>query len=286
MAQRVKNPPASRETWVQSLGWECPLEKGTATHFSTLAWRIPLSEESGKLQSMGSKRVGHDWVTFTFTPSSPLFPGCSLLSVFCIYQHPNIFTNGPCYQVGRYSLWDANWVWPSTEQPSITTFQAEYIFILATHPSHILIFLEYCLFNHTKCIPPSYQKSTTLEMDIVIIFVLFTLFQLGKRKETEESFFLLKILCLEVSHFGLICRKSSQTQSLTSLLSPNSWAYFTKNYFKWDKYRSHCLRVVFRKVHDKTWMRIFKFYSWFLRWILYYSWKRITRCFNSDFSID
>ena len=42
MAQLVKNPPAMRETWVRSLGWEKPLEKGKATHSSILAWRIPL----------------------------------------------------------------------------------------------------------------------------------------------------------------------------------------------------------------------------------------------------
>ena len=48
------------ETWVQSLGWEDPLEKGTATHSSILAWRIPRTEESGGPQSMGSQRVGHD----------------------------------------------------------------------------------------------------------------------------------------------------------------------------------------------------------------------------------
>ena len=41
VAQPVKNPPARRETWVQSLGWEDPLEKGKATHFSIMAWRIP-----------------------------------------------------------------------------------------------------------------------------------------------------------------------------------------------------------------------------------------------------
>jgi len=49
-----------RETWVQSLGWEDPLEKEMATHSSTLAWRIPWVEEPGGLQAMGSKRVGHD----------------------------------------------------------------------------------------------------------------------------------------------------------------------------------------------------------------------------------
>ena len=57
VAQTVKNPPAMRETWVQSLGWEDPLEEGMATHSSILAWRIPWTEEPGRLQSMGSQRV-------------------------------------------------------------------------------------------------------------------------------------------------------------------------------------------------------------------------------------
>ena len=55
VAQLVKNPPAMQETWVPSLGWEDPLEKGKTTHS-----RIPWA-------SMGSPRVGHDWATFTFT---------------------------------------------------------------------------------------------------------------------------------------------------------------------------------------------------------------------------
>ena len=48
---------------VRSLGWEDPLEKGTATHSSMLAWEIPWTAEPGGLQSMGSQRVGHDWAT-------------------------------------------------------------------------------------------------------------------------------------------------------------------------------------------------------------------------------
>ena len=48
------------ETWVRSLGWEDPLEKGMATHSSILAWRIPWTEEPGGLQSMGSQRIGQD----------------------------------------------------------------------------------------------------------------------------------------------------------------------------------------------------------------------------------
>ena len=60
MAQMVKNPPAMQETWVQSLVWEDPLEKGMATHSSILAWRILRTEEPGGLQSVGWQRVGHD----------------------------------------------------------------------------------------------------------------------------------------------------------------------------------------------------------------------------------
>ena len=66
VAQVVKNPPAMQETWVQSLGWEDPLEKGIATHSSILAWRIPWTEEPGRLQSMGLQRVRDNEASFTF----------------------------------------------------------------------------------------------------------------------------------------------------------------------------------------------------------------------------
>ena len=60
MAKKVKNPPPIQETQVQSLGQEDPLEKGMATHSSILVWRNPWTEEPGRLQSMGSQRVGHN----------------------------------------------------------------------------------------------------------------------------------------------------------------------------------------------------------------------------------
>ena len=60
VAQMVKNLSAMWETWVQSLGQEDAPEKKMATHSSILAWRIPRTEELGRLQSMGSQRVGHD----------------------------------------------------------------------------------------------------------------------------------------------------------------------------------------------------------------------------------
>ena len=60
VTQMVKSLPAKRETWVQSLGQEDPLEKETATHSSILAREIPWTEEPGRLQSLGSQRVGHN----------------------------------------------------------------------------------------------------------------------------------------------------------------------------------------------------------------------------------
>ena len=60
VAEMVKRLPAMWETRVQSLGWEDPLQKEMATHSSTLAWKIPWTEEPGRLQSMGSQRVRHN----------------------------------------------------------------------------------------------------------------------------------------------------------------------------------------------------------------------------------
>ena len=73
--QTVKRLPTMRESWVQSLGREDPLEKEMATHSSTLAWKIPWTEEPSRLQSVGSQRVGHDWATslhFFTNPCSDL----------------------------------------------------------------------------------------------------------------------------------------------------------------------------------------------------------------------
>ena len=60
VAQMLKNLCAMQETWVQSLGWEDPQEKGMATYFSILAWEVPWTEEPYGLQSMGLQRVGLD----------------------------------------------------------------------------------------------------------------------------------------------------------------------------------------------------------------------------------
>ena len=60
MAQMVNHLPTMWKTQVPFLHWEDPLEKETATHSTTLAWKVPWIEEPGRLQSMGSQRVGHD----------------------------------------------------------------------------------------------------------------------------------------------------------------------------------------------------------------------------------
>ena len=60
VAQMVKNPLATRETWVRPLGQEAPREKDMTTHSSILAWRVPWTEEPGGLESMQLQRVGHD----------------------------------------------------------------------------------------------------------------------------------------------------------------------------------------------------------------------------------
>ena len=71
VAQTVKRLPAMRATQVRSLAWEDPVEKEMVTHSSTLAWKIPWTEEPCRLQSMGSKRVGHDF--FTSYPPTLLY---------------------------------------------------------------------------------------------------------------------------------------------------------------------------------------------------------------------
>ena len=68
VAQKIKNLSAIKETWVWSLGQEDPLEKEMAIHSSILSWDIPWIEEPVGLQSMGSQKVRHDWVTFTSRP--------------------------------------------------------------------------------------------------------------------------------------------------------------------------------------------------------------------------
>ena len=77
VTQKVKHPSIMQETWFHSLGREDPLEKEMTTHFSTLAWKIPWTEEPGRLQSMGLQIVRHNWET-SLSPFPSNFGYCCL----------------------------------------------------------------------------------------------------------------------------------------------------------------------------------------------------------------
>ena len=93
-----------QETWVWSLGWEDPLKKGMATHSSSLAWRIPRTEEPGGLQSMGWQRVRHNWTihshTLTHTHTHPYvylglgFPGGLAEKIHLPMQETRVWSLG------------------------------------------------------------------------------------------------------------------------------------------------------------------------------------------------
>ena len=88
VAQTVKHLPTMQETQVWSLGWEDPLEKETATHSSTLAWKIPWTEDPGRLPSMGSQRAGQDWATslsLSTTGTRTGVPVCRPTSCFWLF---------------------------------------------------------------------------------------------------------------------------------------------------------------------------------------------------------
>ena len=100
MAQTVKNVPAIWETQVWSLGGVDPLEKEMAAHFSSFAWRIPWTEELGRLQSMGSQRVRHDWATETHTWERQVIAFIELL-----------FSRGMAQMVKNLPRVRETWVW-------------------------------------------------------------------------------------------------------------------------------------------------------------------------------
>ena len=108
----VKNPPAMQEMWVRSLGWEDPLEKGMATQSSILAWKILWMEEPGGLQSMGSQRVRHDWMTNTFQ----LFTLIPVTYVENSFSFPEY--SGLCYPKLGYlksPLFSLKWLSPASQ---------------------------------------------------------------------------------------------------------------------------------------------------------------------------
>ena len=100
VAQMVKCLPTMRETQVQSLGWEDLLEKEMAIHSSTLAWKIPWMEEPGRLQSMGSQGVRHDWVTLIHSFIK------LRTTLFTIHSSPSLWEEGMVLM--HWSTWNSS----------------------------------------------------------------------------------------------------------------------------------------------------------------------------------
>ena len=129
MTQLVKNPPATRETWVRSLGWEDPLEKGTATHSRVLAWRIPW------IQSTGSKRVRHDWATFAFGLKDWIFVE---ISQYLPFQHRKGIQSTHCFSI-ELSVYPVPLVANSKQALKASQFSFVLIFNLA-----VMEYFQFC----------------------------------------------------------------------------------------------------------------------------------------------
>ena len=115
VAQMVKHLSTMRETWVRSLGQEDPLEKEMATHSSNLAWKIPWKEECGRLQSMGSQRVGHNWATFTSCVLSPwchptISSSVTPLSLPSIFPSIRVISNESALCNRWPKCWSFQWI--------------------------------------------------------------------------------------------------------------------------------------------------------------------------------
>ena len=95
-AQTVKNPSAMQETQVQALGQKDPLEKEMAIHSSILVWKFPRTEEPGRLQSMASQRIRHNWTTNAFRRLMELFCILEVVVVIRLYVFVEIHRTQQC----------------------------------------------------------------------------------------------------------------------------------------------------------------------------------------------
>ena len=114
----VKNLPAMQETWVQSLGWEDPLEEGIATHSNIPAWRIPWTEKPRGLQSVVSQRVRQDWATkrlstlFLYALGNRKIRVTHYIEIFALLRwsgaESTVSLGSACSKSGRDNIW---WGW-------------------------------------------------------------------------------------------------------------------------------------------------------------------------------
>ena len=140
MAQRLKRLPAMQEIWVQSLGWEDPLEKEMATHSSILAWRISWTEEPGGLQSTGSQsRTQQSYFTFTVI----------LVHVLQIFKKSNYYTQSVQH----------------SDKLVLFLIEQAY-FYCSKYVTHLVIYIFQCysLKSSHPCLPPLSPKVCSLHL--------------------------------------------------------------------------------------------------------------------------
>ena len=124
VAQMVKRLSTMWETWVRSLGQEDPLEKEMEIHSSTIAWKIPWTEEPGRLQSMGSQRVGHDWATSLMTSRKKISSE----------RTQELGDKSPASYPADESCWEAFWsfqwnIAPNTQRDSFNNTSIYWLFL-------------------------------------------------------------------------------------------------------------------------------------------------------------
>ena len=94
-----------QDTWVRSLGWKAPLEEGMAAHSSIHAWRMPWTEDPGKLQSIGSQRAGHGWATELNKSEADVF-----LELSCFFDDPmdigNLISGSSAFSKSSFNIWN------------------------------------------------------------------------------------------------------------------------------------------------------------------------------------
>ena len=180
----VKNPPAMWETWVQSLGWEDPLEKGMATHFTILAWKIPQTEKPGRLQSKGSQRVRYDWqlslslhkdlqsITNLCLPQQYIlfFHLSSLSSVFVLSPMWSIFSHILPDNYGRNKIITQQKTWQYVcrvdlrksirQKIKIKIINPKQVFLFNIRPKKLSGVAEYCplTVQNIDCMPRKHQN--------------------------------------------------------------------------------------------------------------------------------
>ena len=183
-----------QETWVWSLGWEDPLEKEMAAHSSILAWKIPWTAESGRLPSMGSQRVRHDWATSlllskvpgifcVFLCSIPHLPGpggsasCSVVNhtdhfqpLLCLWRLPLHLRELLCAYSAAWKCWGVR-PWRAGGNPQSMRDVSQFVNRSAS-PSFSATVLRFVLHSNEK-VPSGTELGLPITLFCLLIYTVF-----------------------------------------------------------------------------------------------------------------